>query len=329
MGRIVAMDEGAEGGELGADVRPRRQPLHAGPPLGAASGRGILDHPGVLEHEGDVRARRRELRRTRHLPGEDLEVEHQLVVREPGHVALQDRIEREIGARREAVRLVLVPVELHPNAAQPRVLREPVELRAHVGREQVGMAHDAVRPAGLVGHRLHPCDLGLEALRRPVRLHVDRPGHPATGDVLQVLVHEVIAPDRLVGAEDPRLHRPGQPRQVGPAPDVVMGIDDREQAHCDRISRGSVSDMDGRYPGPAWSEPRDGSDPGNDAASGRGRPARKRTTGPLHGETGVPPVSSRDTLSPRDTPLPEDPAAPGSGTGWRIILLHLARELHG
>ena len=35
-----------------------------------------------------------------------------------------------------------------------------------------------------------------------------------------------LPPDRLVGAEDARLHRAAQPGQVGLTPDVVMGVDE-------------------------------------------------------------------------------------------------------
>ena len=93
------------------------------------------------------------------------------------------------------------------------------------------MADDGVRPAGFIRHSLHPRDLVLEPVRRPVGLHVDRTRHPAVREVVEILVDEVVAPDRLVGTEDPRLHRPEQPREIGLAPDVVVRVDDRETGH--------------------------------------------------------------------------------------------------
>ena len=111
----------------------------------------------------------------------------------------------------------------------PRIsgyLRQPIELRPHVVDRHVGVADDAVRPAARVGHLLHPGDLVLEFVLRPVRLHVDRLHHARAGEVLEELVDQVVAPDRPVGAEDARLHRAGQPRHVGLPPDVMVRIDD-------------------------------------------------------------------------------------------------------
>ncbi len=113
----------------------------------------------------------------------------------------------------------------------PRMLRifgQAVELRAHVGREKVGIADDAVRIAGLVGGALDVGDLVLEAVLGPVGLHIDRLDDVAAGDVGEIFADRIIAPDRLVGAENARLHRPIEPGQIGPPPDVMMGVDDRE-----------------------------------------------------------------------------------------------------
>ena len=73
---------------------------------------------------------------------------------------------------------------------------------------------------------VHPGDFLLGLLLRPVGLDVDRLDHVAAGDVLEVFVDRVVPADRLIGAEDARHHRPGQPGQVVLPPDVVMGVDD-------------------------------------------------------------------------------------------------------
>ena len=40
-----------------------------------------------------------------------------------------------------------MPVQLHAHAAHQRILRQPIELRAHVVDRHIGIADDAVRPA--------------------------------------------------------------------------------------------------------------------------------------------------------------------------------------
>ena len=174
--------------------------------------------PGVLQHAGDVRTRRLELRTrppsaSRRPEGR----ERQTVVRKPGYVALQNPVQGEVRARREAVHLVLVPVELHAVAlAQERVLREPVELWPHVFGEQVGIADDGVRPAGLVGRPLHPRHFVGEPIRRPVGLHEGGARHRGARDVVEALVDEVVAPDpprrgRRCGAASVRAATAGRP----------------------------------------------------------------------------------------------------------------------
>ena len=96
--------------------------------------------------------------------------------------------------------------------------------------KQVGIADDGVRPAMRVGHRLHPGDLLDGLVLGPVALDIDRFLDAAAGDVGEIFLDRIVAPDRLVGTEDARHHRPLQPGQIGLAPDVVMGVDDRDHA---------------------------------------------------------------------------------------------------
>ena len=230
MARIVSMQEGAEPRELGDDVRRGRETHHAGAPFRLPLARKVLEHAGVLQHEGHLRAGLGEIGRVGHLPGEDLEVEAPAVIGETGDVAADGRVGGEIGPRREAVERIFVPVELHAHAAHQRIAPEPVELRPHVGDGEVGVGDDRVRPARFRGRPLHPGGLVLEAFARPVRLDVDRLDDVRARDVGPVFVDRIVAPDRLVGAENARLHRADEPRQVGLAPDVVMPVDDRNHA---------------------------------------------------------------------------------------------------
>ena len=186
----------------------------------------VFEHAGVLQDEGGVRKIRREPRRARHLAAEDLQVEGKIVVGERRKIPAEGLVVGEIGAAREAVLRVLVPVQLHAHAAHQRILLQPVELRAHVLGQQIGIADDRVRPAAFVGGLLHPRDLVLGALLRPVRLHVDGFFHAAAGDVGEIFLDRIVAADFFVGPEDARQHRAGEPGQIGLPPDVMMRVDD-------------------------------------------------------------------------------------------------------
>ena len=87
-----------------------------------------------------------------------------------------------------------------------------------------------MRPAGLLRRALHPGGFVLETLVRPVGLDIDRLDDALAGEVVEIFVDRIVAPDRLVGTEDARLHRADEPRQVGLAPDVVMRVDDAGHA---------------------------------------------------------------------------------------------------
>ncbi len=77
---------------------------------------------------------------------------------------------------------------------------------------------------------LHPGGLVLELAVRPVGLDIDRAGDAGALEVGEIFLDRIVAADRLVGAEDARLHRPGQPGQIGLTPDVMMSVDDAGHA---------------------------------------------------------------------------------------------------
>ena len=145
------------------------------------------------------------------------------------HVSGERRVGAQIGASGKAVRRVLVPVQLHAQAAHQAIASEDVELRADIGAQKIGVADDRMRPAGFIRRALDPGDLVLESLWRPVGLHVDRSTDTATVEIGEELVDQVVAANGLIGSEDARLHRARQPRQVRLPPDVMMCVD--EAAH--------------------------------------------------------------------------------------------------
>ena len=103
--------------------------------------------------------------------------------------------------------------------------------------EQIDIADDAVRPAARVGHRLHPLDLVERAGGRPVGLYIDRARNAVRFGVGQIFADQVVAPQRLIGPEDARHHGPGEPRQIGLPPDVMMGVDDAGHAPLRSVLR--------------------------------------------------------------------------------------------
>jgi hypothetical protein len=121
-------------------------------------------------------------------------------------------------------------MQLHPQSAHAAIFGQTVALRAHVIDQKVGIADDGLRKTGLVGGALHVGDFVLEGVLRPIGLHVNRCGDAAVGNVGEIFADRIVTPDRLVRTEDTWLHRPVEPRQIGPPPDVVMGVDDRRHA---------------------------------------------------------------------------------------------------
>src|SRR5258705_4477877 len=77
---------------------------------------------------------------------------------------------------------------------------------------------------------LHPGGFVFEAVVGPVGLHIDRARYTGACEIAEIFLDRIVAPDRLVGAEDARLHRAAQPGQVGLTPDMMMGIDNISHA---------------------------------------------------------------------------------------------------
>ena len=131
------------------------------------------------------------------------------------------------GAGGEPILRVLVPLQLHAQSAHAGIFGQPVELRPHVRGQKVGIADDRLAE---IRSRRRPA--GRRRLRPRSGLSPNWPAHrriavtPQAGEVGEIFADQIVAPDRLVGAEDARLHRPVEPRQVGAPPDVVMSVDD-------------------------------------------------------------------------------------------------------
>ena len=106
------------------------------------------------------------------------------------------------------------------------ISREPVELRPDVVGHQVGIGDDARAASRCAPPPTAPIPPRPAPARRPVGLDVDGLDHARACDVGEVLLDRVVAPDRLVGTEDARHHRPHEPRQVGLPPDMMMRVDD-------------------------------------------------------------------------------------------------------
>jgi len=73
---------------------------------------------------------------------------------------------------------------------------------------------------------LYPGNLVFETLRRPVGLDINRLHDARFRNIGEILADRIVAPDGLIRAENAGQHRPGQPRQITLAPDMVMGIND-------------------------------------------------------------------------------------------------------
>src|SRR5882724_6325500 len=93
-----------------------------------------------------------------------------------------------------------------------------------------------VRPAGFVGHRLHPPRLVKAFAGGPVGLDVDRFDDIAAGRVAAVFGDRIVAADRLIGPEDARHLRPRKPGQIVQPPDVMVGVDGRKGLHLHSLN---------------------------------------------------------------------------------------------
>ena len=93
----------------------------------------------MLEHEHDVREGPRQLRAVHHLGSENLQFEEQAVIGQQGEATAPIRIVHDIGARREAILRILVPMHLLPDAPRRRQRGQPLEQGAGVGVGKVGV----------------------------------------------------------------------------------------------------------------------------------------------------------------------------------------------
>src|SRR5262245_4267552 len=192
----------------------------------------------MLQNEGYPRTDHGQVCRPRHLAGENLEIETPAIVRKLRDVALQDRIAREIGRLREAVERVFVPMELHPNPANGRLDGQCIELLPDILGEHVGISDDRDREGSAAGGLRHEPHLIQRPRRRPVRLHVDGFGNAFGPAIGKIFLDRIIAPDRLMGTENARLHRSHQPGQIGLPPDVEMRVANlREAARASPMAR--------------------------------------------------------------------------------------------
>src|SRR3954468_9282879 len=53
-----------------------------------------------------------------------------------------------------------------------------------------------------------------------------RPGHPARTGVVRIFGGQVVTANGVIGAEDPRGHRAGQPWRPACSPDVMVSVHD-------------------------------------------------------------------------------------------------------
>ena len=132
-----------------------------------------------------------------------------------------------------------MPVQLLADAANGRDPRQCFEVTCDRLAGEIRERHLRRRPAGSLVLAVHPQRFVEPARRRPVRLHVDAAGHAVRSRVGEVFLARIVAPDRLIGTEDPRKHRTGEPREVCLSPDVVVPVDDHDTTG-DLTSKGAT-----------------------------------------------------------------------------------------
>ena len=237
---IVFVDEGAERRELRNDIRlaaRSRIPLrHRAQPSGERSS----SMPACWRMKVTLGALAASSAAPSICAGENLEVESPAIVGKVRDVFLQasDRGPGRDPTAKLVLR-VLVPLQLHPQSAHAGIFGQAVELRPHVARPENRhsrrwLAEIRFRRRLAARRRLRP----RSASFGPIALHVDGLRHAGAGEIGQIFADQIVAPDRLVGAEDARLHRSVEPRQIAAAPDVVMRVDDvRHAAFSFAISR--------------------------------------------------------------------------------------------
>ena len=202
------MNEGAEPGELDVDIRALRERGHAVAPKLPALGRHVFQHAGMFEHEGRRPGTHPPAARHRHLAREYLHFEQQTVIGKQRQSSAPVGVVHDIRPRRKAILRIFVPMQLLADAPCCRQLRRRFEQRSRVGIGEVGMRDIGVRPAGLIGNRLHPLCLVIALPCRPVGLDVDRFDDVAAGDIAAVFGDRIVAADRLIRTENSRHLRP-------------------------------------------------------------------------------------------------------------------------
>ena len=135
--------------------------------------RKVFQHAGVLQDEGDIRTGFGEAGRILHLRCEHLQIEAEAVIGEPRDVTADLWIGTEVWPGGKAIERVVVPVQLHADAAHQRIARQTIELGAGVIDTEIGIGDDGVRPAVVLRGFLHPGGFVLEAIVGPIGLDID------------------------------------------------------------------------------------------------------------------------------------------------------------
>ena len=174
-----------------------------------------------------VRKRPGEVDCVLHLAGKYLQLKHQSTIPYFGEPPTPGRVAHPVRARREAILRVRMPVELLTDASQKRALHLRIEQIGHPRIGQAGAAHDRVGKAHLIRDRLHPANFSQLAACRPVGLDVHRAGDPGQAAISEKFGRQVVAANGLIGTEDSWHGRTVQPRQIGAAPKMVVGVNDR------------------------------------------------------------------------------------------------------
>jgi hypothetical protein len=120
-----------------------------------------------------------------------------------------------------------IPIQHLPSAAQVRELLLRFKLGVDVGIGQINLADDTMRKSVLVGDRLQPARLVERACQAPIGGHVHGLRYALRHDVVDPLLHRIVAAQAEIVAEHARDRRIGQPRYVFAQPDVMMGVDHR------------------------------------------------------------------------------------------------------
>src|SRR2546430_12668850 len=91
---------------------------------------------------------------------------------------------------------------------------------------QVDKTNNCIWATELIRDALYPARFVYFLMGNPVHLDIDGLAHPRVSDIRQIFPNRVIAPDRVVWAEDPWDWFAHEPGQIFHLPDVMMGIND-------------------------------------------------------------------------------------------------------